>query len=231
MRALIFLGPTLRCTEASLLLQAEYSPPARRHSLGSVEPGRVVAIIDGELTTGAALDAAEIKTALDRGVTIYGSSSVGAYYAALLKDFGMRGIGWIYEQYRTKRLISLDEVAVLYDPVSLQPLSIPVVNIQYWLDSVIAARILDVDIAHCWLEKIQHTNLFERDLSTILDYARKEFGSRTLRTMLDLTNGCIPDIKAGDARRLLSHLSNLTRTSIKEDGLGVEEFRDLLARP
>ena len=139
MRPLVFIGPTLSRRRCSALLSAEYLPPARKGSLNEVTPGRVVAIIDGEIPPDAFLPECEVRAALDRDVVLFGAASVGAYHASNFADHGMHGVGWVYDQYRAGALASFDEIAVMYDPVSLRALSVPLVNVRFWLEGLIAA--------------------------------------------------------------------------------------------
>ena len=50
------------------------------------------------------------------GIHVFGSASMGALRAAELHQFGMRGIGRIFEAYRAGELEDDDEVAVIHGP-------------------------------------------------------------------------------------------------------------------
>ena len=82
MRPVVFIGPTLSRRRCSALLAAEYLPPARKGSLNEITPGRVVAIVDGEIPPYAFLPECEVRAALDRDVVLFGAASVGAYHAS-----------------------------------------------------------------------------------------------------------------------------------------------------
>ena len=86
MRPVVFIGPTLSRRRCSALLGAEYLPPARKGSLNEITPGRVVAIIDGEIPPDAFLPECEVRAALDRDVVLFGAASVGAYHASNFAD-------------------------------------------------------------------------------------------------------------------------------------------------
>ena len=51
----------------------------------------------------------------------------------------MHGVGWVYDQYIAGKITSFDEIAVIYDPLCLQNLSVPLVNIRFWLDGLISS--------------------------------------------------------------------------------------------
>jgi hypothetical protein len=132
----VFLGPSLELGTARQLLDAEYRPPAARGDvLKAVQDGaRIIGLIDGVFFQECAVAHREILYALERGVKVIGASSMGALRASELDRYGMEGVGKIYEQYKTGVLISDDEVALLFDPESLKPLSEPLVNIRYNLE-------------------------------------------------------------------------------------------------
>ena len=143
----VFLGPSLELGTARQLLEAEYRPPAARGDLlNAVQDGaRIIGLIDGVFFQECAVAHREILYALERGVKVIGSSSMGALRASELDRYGMEGVGTIYEQYKSGVLISDDEVALLFDPEALNPLSEPLVNIRYNLDVAEKQGILSTD--------------------------------------------------------------------------------------
>jgi len=166
----VFLGPSLELGTARQLLDAEYRPPAARGDLlKAVQDGaRIIGLIDGVFFQECAVAHREILYALERGVKVIGASSMGALRASELDRYGMEGVGKIYEQYKSGVLISDDEVALLFDPESLNPLSEPLVNIRYNLDvaenqgllsSEVKAKLLEVAKALYYPERVYDTIL------------------------------------------------------------------------
>lgn len=140
----VFLGPSLELGTARQLLEADYRPPAARGDiLKAVQDGaRIIGLIDGVFFQECAVAHREILYALERGVQVVGASSMGALRASELDRYGMEGVGRIYGQYKSGVLISDDEVALLFDPESLTPLSEPLVNIRYNLEVAVERGIL-----------------------------------------------------------------------------------------
>ncbi len=64
------------------------------------------------------------------GVTVVGGCSMGALRASELDTYGMIGVGRIYRWYRDGVAESDDEVAVTFHPDTLEPLSVPLVNMR-----------------------------------------------------------------------------------------------------
>lgn len=206
MRPLVFIGPTLSRCQCSALLNAEHFPPARKGSLNEIIPGRVVAIIDGEIPPDAFLPECEIRAALDRGVVLYGAASVGAYHASNFADHGMHGVGWVYDQYRAGSLQSLDEIAVMYDPLSLQALSVPLVNVRFWLEGLTRTSFLRPEDVAAILEELRRLPISDRDGARIKRRIAELFGRSTLRKF-ELPSHAFPDVKAHDAQMLLQILA------------------------
>ena len=91
---------------------------------------KIVGIIDGVFHQSLAVSPKEIIALLDRGVRVYGASSIGALRAAETHMYGMIGVGEIFAMYRDRVIDADDEVAVAYDPVTDRAVSEPLVNIR-----------------------------------------------------------------------------------------------------
>jgi hypothetical protein len=135
-RIIVFLGPSLERESAETILAAEYRPPAKRGDLlRAVQDGAgIIGLIDGVFHQESAVAHREILAAIRKGVTVVGSSSMGALRAAEMDTLGMTGIGEVYRMYRSGELVSDDEVALVFDPESGFSLSEPLVNIRFTLE-------------------------------------------------------------------------------------------------
>jgi len=97
----VFTGPTLSAAEASQVLDADYFPPAMQGSVfqAACQRPRVIAIIDGRFESVPSIWHKEILWAMDQGIHVFGSASMGALRAAELAAFGMVGIGKVFASY------------------------------------------------------------------------------------------------------------------------------------
>ena len=139
----IYLGPTLAVSTARSWLDATYLPPIRRGDLADLGTGtEVVGIIDGVFHQSLAVSPKEIIALLERGVRVYGASSIGALRAAEAYMYGMIGVGEIFQMYRDREIDADDEVAVAYDPVTDRAVSEPLINIRFALRAAIAQGII-----------------------------------------------------------------------------------------
>jgi hypothetical protein len=194
MNPLVFIGPSLSRHECSRLLYADFLPPARRGDLSSIAPGRVVAIIDGELPPDDFLPDCEVSDALHRRITLYGAASVGALHASAFASRGMHGVGWVYDQYVAGKITSFDEIAAIYDPICLRNISVPLVNIRFWLDGLIAASLITPDDARNALEELRRLPVFDRDIVSIKKCLQGLFHQYSVQKEIG-TMTAFPDIK------------------------------------
>lgn len=135
MKAIIYTGLSVDFDEAEEILNENivYKPPIKRGDIDEAlkENPDIIGIIDGVFHQTPAVAHKEILKAIDKGVKVIGSSSMGALRASELDVLGMIGIGYVYEQYRDGIITSDDDVAVSLDPETLEALSVPLVNMKY----------------------------------------------------------------------------------------------------
>lgn len=134
-RAVVFLGPTLAVSEARDILEVTYLPPAREADLISAVTTyrpRVIGLVDGAFGQSLSVWHKEILFALESGVHVYGSSSIGALRAAETSEFGMIGVGEVYRMYASGELEDDDEVAIAHADAEegYRTLSAPMVNLR-----------------------------------------------------------------------------------------------------
>jgi len=142
-KAVIFLGPSLEPSVAREVLDATYLPPIKRGDLAKLDQAvQTVGIVDGEFFQSLAVSPKEVLVLLDRGVKVFGSSSIGALRAAELHTLGMVGVGRVFEMYRDGRIEADDEVALLYDPITYRACSEPLVNIRCALDAAVLKNVV-----------------------------------------------------------------------------------------
>jgi len=132
-KIIIFLGPSLSHEEASKILDADYRPPIQRGDVSAVlnENPDIIGIIDGVFHQQPAVSHREILDALKKGITVVGGASMGALRASELDDFGMIGIGYVYNQYKKGLIESDDDVAIVINPMTMEQLSDSLVSMEY----------------------------------------------------------------------------------------------------
>ncbi len=128
MSTIVFVGPTLPAEEASSILDAEFRGPASHGDIyraaSQQSRPRVIGLIDGYFQSVPAVRHKEILWAMSHGVHVFGAASLGALRAAELHDFGMVGVGRIFDAYREGLIEDDDEVAVEHAPVDARYISV-----------------------------------------------------------------------------------------------------------
>lgn len=188
-RIVVFLGPSMPHDEARSILDADYRPPARRGDiLAAARDGAdLICLIDGVFFQDSSVAHKEILEALQMGVRVIGASSMGALRAAEMDVYGMEGVGEIYRAYRSGEIVADDEVALIFDPVTLVPLSEPLVNIRHNLRLAVSEGCID-----------------ERTAADLLEMARSRyFPSRSYENLMRDAAGRIPEEALLRFRRFL----------------------------
>ncbi|HEY4015653.1 MAG TPA: TfuA-like protein [Polyangiaceae bacterium] len=220
MSVFVFVGPTMPAAEALAELRGLPDGPGQDVVVcGPASFGDVcratesrpiaVAIIDGYFERVPAVWHKEILWAMSEGVHVFGSSSMGALRAAELSDFGMVGIGEIYEAFQRGALEDDDEVAVVHGPAEdgYPALSEAMVNIRATLVAATAQGILDEAAAEALIEMAKGRFYGDRSYPALF----VEAGARGVDfRALEALRAWLPrgrvDQKREDALLLLRHL-------------------------
>ena len=203
---IVYLGPSLPFATAAAILAADYRPPVKRGDLPVRHSGTIV-IIDGEFHQSLSVSPKEILRLLDAGTRILGAASMGALRAAELAKYGMEGVGWVFEAYRSGRIEADDEVAVSYSPEDLRCLTVPLVNVRRWLDELTASGNIDALTARRLFRRARQMFYADRTEERLWEAWGQFLVTPGLERLLALTDGQITDVKADDARLTLRILA------------------------
>ncbi len=138
---ILFAGPSTHGLDRAALLQdcVQLRPPVRRGDVerlveAGTQPG-VLVICDGIFQSVPAVSHRELCTAIDAGWQVWGVSSIGAIRAFELRNEGMHGFGYVYEQFSRHEDFTDDEMCLLHFPEDPWfPLTEPLVNLRHALD-------------------------------------------------------------------------------------------------
>lgn len=208
-KIIIFTGPSLGVNDARTVLDADYRAPVKRGDITSVinENPDIIGIIDGVFHQQPAVSPREILDAINRGITVVGSSSMGALRAAELDQYGMKGIGYVYEQYANGFLESDDDVAVTLDPDSFEQLSEALVNINYNFTVAFRQGIINESEFDelCGVAK----SIFYPKRSYDLIFDKADISSDVLNQLKLFLDVFAIDVKRRDALDLLEYIKRL----------------------
>ena len=210
-KVIIYTGLSLPFEEAREILDSHddveviYKRPIKRGDLGLAlkENPDIIGIIDGVFHQNSAVGHKEILEVINQGVDVYGASSMGALRASELDSLGMTGIGYCYEQYASGAVDSDDDVAVMLDGDTLEPLSIPLISMRYVFTNAVEEGIITesqkdelLKIAkdeyypnRNYAQTLSKSGLSDDEKSDLIDFIRQS-----------------DDIKKEDAKKLISHI-------------------------
>lgn len=162
-RTVVFAGPSLPPAARPRLAGLDWRAPARAGDalrLLDAEPPGAVVLIDGLFDGAPAIRHKELLLLLSEGVAVFGAASMGALRACELSDYGMRGVGRVFEAYARGRWTGDDEVALLHGPAELDwaPLTEPLVNVRATLAAAVRARVLAAGAARQVLDLARRTH-------------------------------------------------------------------------
>jgi len=185
-----------------------YKKPIKRGDLGLAikEHPDIIGIIDGVFHQNSAVAHREILKAIDEGITVVGSSSMGALRASELDTLGMKGIGYVYEQYATGKVTSDDDVAVMLDSETLEQLSEPLINMEYTFTKAVKENIITEDEKNELLSIAKSTFYPKRNYAQTLNSSKLD--DDTKNRLVTFIRFC-EDIKKEDAKSLIRYITHV----------------------
>lgn len=206
-KIVVFLGPSLPEAEARKILDAdvEYLPPAKRGDLfrAARDGAEVICLIDGVFFQDCSVAHKEVLYALDHGVKVIGASSMGALRASELDVYGMQGVGEIYEAYKRGELESDDEVALIFDPYTFEPISEPLVNIRHNLKLAVKKGMLDKEGSRAILKEAVALYFPERTYEKIIKACEGRVAEEQLERFRSFIDTGRSDLKKEDALKAI----------------------------
>ena len=207
-RIIIYTGLSLPFDEAKEILDTQdnieviYKRPVQRGDLVQAlkEHPDIIGIIDGVFHQNSAVGHKEILNVMKNDIRVYGASSMGALRASELDTLGMIGIGYVYNQYASGEVDSDDDVAVMLDSETLQPLSEPLINMKYVFTNAVSQNILTEEEKEELLKIAKRTYYPKRSYAQTLSESDLDNDKKAELINFIRTS---PDIKKEDAKELL----------------------------
>lgn len=210
MKAIIYTGLSVDFNEAKEILNENvvYKPPIKRGDIDEAlkENPDIIGIIDGVFHQSPAVAHKEILKAMENGVKVIGSSSMGALRASELDSLGMIGIGYVYEQYRDGKITSDDDVAVSLDKDTLEAISVPLVNMEYVFRNAEKENIITEGEKEELLKIAKEIYYPKRLYSTVLNKSSLDNNKKDV--LIDFIAKS-KDIKKEDGLKLIKYIKEL----------------------
>lgn len=213
MRVVVYTGTSINHHDAKKILDADYRPPVKRNDIKKLmrNPPDIIGIIDGVFFDSAAVAHREIIEAIRGGVIVVGGGSMGALRASELESYGMTGVGKIFEMYRDGDIESDDEVAVTFDEETMEPLSVPLVNVRATLELAVVEGTVMRETTGAILETAKRLFYPDRNYRNIVEECVKKgiLKPAEKEVLLDFFKNREVDIKREDAMHVLETVKKL----------------------
>lgn len=206
---IIFTGPSLNHDEAREILDADYRPPIQRGDVTTAlnDNPDIIGIIDGVFHQQPAVSHREILDALKKGVTVVGGASMGALRASELDDFGMIGIGYVYNQYKNGLIESDDDVAIIINPLNLEQLSDSLVSMEYNFKMMLDKGVISEDEFNMLIETAK--SIFYPKRTYDLVFKNVDIDSSKIEELKEFLDEYGTDIKRRDAIEVVEYIKNM----------------------
>jgi hypothetical protein len=137
-------------------------------------PGTLV-VVDGLFHYEMAVGHAELRTAMRRGWTVWGLSSMGAIRAREMSTLGVRGFGKVYDLFCQENVdFRDDEVTLLHDVApTYAELSEPLAHIRVGLADLAARGVIDEGIRARMIEELEGMWFGDRTLPGVFNRLRE----------------------------------------------------------
>lgn len=216
---IVFAGASLPSvpnqTWEELLEKVQVWPPAQQGDVFAAidKKPKTIVLLDGYYFDGCdytipALKHEELIYALDTGIHIIGAASMGALYAADLLQYGMHGIGQVFEWFRDGVVKGKDEVVVLHLPQEFgyKLITVALVEVRYALKHLVRDGYLSLADSESLIQVIKELPFTERCLELILQLTHSQLGEETRDALHRLLISS--SIKQSDAMLALHSASN-----------------------
>jgi hypothetical protein len=210
-RPVVFVGSTLPVEEARSILDADYRPPVKRGDIDALlaDPPSAIGIVDGEFFQSLAISPKEVLRAIERGIPVFGASSMGALRAVELEPFGMIGLGTVFERYRSGEIDADDEVAVTFSPEGHRPLSEAMINIRIALVEAAAVGVITGRDCKRLIAMARRMYFPERSYPNLWRKAAGRIPQESLTALRAYLTEHNPDAKREDARLMLCRMAKI----------------------
>ncbi|WP_421997530.1 TfuA-like protein [Roseovarius confluentis] len=218
MKPVIFAGPTIDAEAILAALDAEVLPPVAQGDVYRVARRcpPAIGIIDGYFEGVPSVWHKEILWAMEQGIPVFGSASIGALRAAELHDFGMIGVGAIFEAYLKGEIADDDDVAVQHGPAELgfMALSEPMVSVRATAERAVAAKVLKPEAAELLNATAKSLHYKSRTWDEI---SARLLHEPSLAALFPWLPSGKVDAKGEDARAMLVRMAAFLENDIQTD--------------
>lgn len=174
-----------------------------------------ILIVDGYFYSRFPCTTFEVMLALEHGLNVFGSSSIGALRAVELSHYGMEGAGKVFEYLKHHGVKPYHIVAQTYDDND-RPVTTPLVQVIFLIENAVAAGVISADtggLCRLTAEAMHFTELSIENVFRSLG-KRDDIPAGTVASLRAYLadNEAAFDIKRQDALLLLSRFRERIRS-------------------
>jgi hypothetical protein len=140
---------------------------------------------------------------------VVGGASMGALRASELDDFGMIGIGQVYEDYKTGIVESDDDVAVVINPETLEQLSEALISMNYTFKAAKDKGIINEEEYKILVKTAKSIYYPKRTYGQV--FKDSNLGTEKIKQINKFFKENKVDIKRDDAIMVLKYVNNLNK--------------------
>jgi hypothetical protein len=131
----------------------------------------------------------------------------------------MISVGWVYNYFRHQAVRRDADVALAYSVFDFKPMTVPVVDVEYWMEAASAAGLIGRRERSLVLKTARSLIFAERTADRLTDALRRVVGNKLLQSLLEFSDGTIPSIKSLDAEAAIRQAASLTMREAREAGV------------
>jgi hypothetical protein len=111
----------------------------------------------------------------------------------------MIGVGWVYDYFRRGAVRRDADVALVYSPFDFKPITVPMVDLEYWMQQASAAGLIGNRERSLLLKAARNIFFADRTPDRLTGALTHAIGGAMLDSLLAFSGGTIPSVKALDA--------------------------------
>lgn len=206
---IVFVGPSLPPSDRRRFGPAvDWRPPVGRGDLDDLgDADLTVVLVDGYLVHRHPPSPTEVFRLVQRGVTVWGCSSLGALRAAELRHHRVSGSGWVFDRVVDGTITADDELVAELDPRTNLACGVFLANLRFGLDVYLDAGHITECQRDDLLRRVGEWHFAARTVDAVRGAALSVgLESPTIDALLNM------DVKRADAVRLIGQLTALART-------------------
>lgn len=201
---------------------AIFSRPVKRNEIyDDIKNGvHIIGIIDGEFLQNLSVSPTEIRDAMRCGLSVYGSSSMGAMRAAELLSFGMIGCGRIYEQISRDPYFRDDKLGqIFYEGTDL--ISLPFMDFFLGMEDLVERKIVSRKDSNEVVKYYEDLHFADRNYAALRAQILKRPNKENLLDVLHKAKKSIVSQKSKDGVLLVKRIVQ----DIKENQLKLRRLQ------